>query len=79
MSIKTDNRVITIMALLGAMVLWASSFVALKYAFMSYDSMVVIFTRMLITLIFVLIFWGGIVMNFAIFHTLLATNNPQYG
>lgn len=57
MSIKTDNRVITIMALLGAMVLWASSFVALKYAFMSYDSMVVIFTRMLIALIFVLIFF----------------------
>jgi len=39
------------------MLLWASSFVALKYTFVSYDPMVVIFSRMLIALIFVLIFF----------------------
>ena len=39
------------------MLLWASSFVALKYAFMSYDPMVVISARMLIALLFILIFF----------------------
>ncbi len=35
-------------ALLAAMVLWASSFIALKFAFRTYDPMVVIFGRMVI-------------------------------
>ena len=35
-------------SLLIAMVLWASTFVALKLAFRAYDPMVVIFGRMLI-------------------------------
>lgn len=39
---------IPIIALLMAMVLWASSFIALKIAFRSYDPMVVIFGRMLV-------------------------------
>lgn len=34
--------------LLGAMILWASSFIALKIAFRGYDPMVVIFGRMLV-------------------------------
>lgn len=48
---------LTTIALVGAMVLWASSFVALKFAFMHYDPMVVIFARMAIALIFILIFF----------------------
>jgi len=52
------NRPLTIIALVGAMVLWASSFIALKYAFMSYDPMVVIFARMAIALLFVLLFFS---------------------
>ncbi len=36
------------MALVLAMVLWASSFIALKYAFRTYDPLVVIFARMLV-------------------------------
>jgi len=47
----------TILALTGAMILWASSFIALKYAFMSYDAMVVIFARMAIALLFLLFFF----------------------
>ena len=35
-------------ALILAMVLWASSFIALKFAFRTYDPLVVIFGRMLI-------------------------------
>jgi len=37
-----------VIALLVAMVLWASSFIALKIAFVAYDPMVVIFGRMLV-------------------------------
>ena len=37
-----------VVALLLAMVLWASSFIALKIAFVAYDPMVVIFGRMLV-------------------------------
>ena len=44
------------LALLTAMLLWASSFIALKIAFVSYDPMVVIFGRMLVaTICFLLI------------------------
>lgn len=44
------------LALLTAMLLWASSFIALKIAFVSYDPMVVIFGRMLVaTVCFLLI------------------------
>jgi len=53
-----NSRAITIIALTGAMVLWASSFIALKYAFMCYDPMVVIFARMAIALLFVLLFFS---------------------
>ena len=38
--------IVPIVCLLGAMVLWASSFIALKLAFMAYDPMIVIFGRM---------------------------------
>ena len=55
-----SSRTVTILALIGAMVLWASSFIALKYAFMSYDPMIVIFARMAIALLFVLIFFGKV-------------------
>jgi len=41
------NYLLPIFSLLGAMVLWASSFIALKLAFISYDPMVVIFGRMI--------------------------------
>lgn len=42
-------------ALLGAMMIWGSSFIALKYAFISYDSSWVIFWRLLVaTLAFAL-------------------------
>jgi drug/metabolite transporter (DMT)-like permease len=41
------NYLLPIFSLLGAMVLWASSFIALKLAFTSYDPMVVIFGRMI--------------------------------
>ena len=36
-----------IFCLLGAMILWASSFIALKLAFAAYNPMVVIFGRMI--------------------------------
>jgi drug/metabolite transporter (DMT)-like permease len=39
--------ILPVFCLLGAMVLWASSFIALKLAFASYDPMVVIFGRMI--------------------------------
>lgn len=41
-------RHIPILALLSAMLLWASSFIALKIAFRGFDPMVVIFGRMLV-------------------------------
>ncbi len=56
----SNNRALTIVALVGAMILWASSFIALKYAFMSYDPMLVIFARMAIALLFILIFFGRV-------------------
>ncbi len=45
------------------MLLWASSFIALKYAFLHYDPMVVIFARMAIALLFVLIFFSKVFRN----------------
>jgi drug/metabolite transporter (DMT)-like permease len=54
------SRPVTVIALVGAMVLWASSFIALKYAFMSYDPMIVIFARMAIALLFVLLFFSHV-------------------
>jgi len=54
------NRYITVLALVGAMLLWASSFIALKYAFLHYDPMVVIFARMAIALLFVLLFFSKV-------------------
>ena len=45
------------------MLLWASSFIALKYAFLHYDPMVVIFARMAIALLFVLIFFPKVFRN----------------
>ena len=56
-------KAVTILALVGAMVLWASSFIALKYAFMHYDPMVVIFARMAIALLFVLLFFTKVFRN----------------
>jgi drug/metabolite transporter (DMT)-like permease len=44
---KGRTYFLPIISLLGAMVLWASSFIALKLAFESYDPMVVIFGRMI--------------------------------
>ncbi len=57
------SRYITSFALTGAMLLWASSFIALKYAFLHYDPMVVIFARMAIALLFVLVFFPKVFRN----------------
>ncbi len=48
---------LTVLALVGAMALWASSFVALKYAFAQFDPWFVIFARMAIASVFVLLFF----------------------
>jgi len=51
-----SQKMLPVIALLSAMVLWASSFIALKIAFLAYDPMVVIFGRMLVaTLCFLLV------------------------
>jgi len=55
-----NSKALTVIALVGAMMLWASSFIALKYAFLSYDPMIVIFARMAIALLFALLFFGRI-------------------
>jgi drug/metabolite transporter (DMT)-like permease len=47
-----------ILALIAAMLLWGSSFVALKLAFRYYDPMVVIFGRMLVGSLCMLLFMG---------------------
>lgn len=44
--------------LVGAMLLWGSSFVALKIAFRAYDPMVVIFSRMILASLCFLVFWS---------------------
>jgi drug/metabolite transporter (DMT)-like permease len=50
--------------LIGAMVLWGSSFIALKIAFRAYDPMVVIFGRLILASFCFLLFWhhltGGV-------------------
>jgi len=61
-----SNHTITILALTGAMILWASSFIALKYAFLSYDAMVVIFARMAIALLFLLFFFRRVLRDVVI-------------
>jgi len=55
--------VIPVFALLGAMVLWASSFIALKLAFSGYDPMVVIFGRMVTASVCFLPFAGMVKRN----------------
>ena len=50
-----SGGLVTIVALVGAMLLWASSFVALKYTFGVFDPWFVIFGRMALALLFVLI------------------------
>ena len=54
---STDlQKSLPMIALLLAMVLWASSFIALKIAFVTYDPMIVIFGRMLVaTLCFLVV------------------------
>jgi len=47
----------TLLSLVGAMVLWASSFVALKYTFSHFDALFVIFARMVIASVFILLFF----------------------
>lgn len=47
-----------ILALIAAMLLWGSSFVALKLAFRHYDPMVVIFGRMLVGSLCMMLFMG---------------------
>lgn len=47
---------LSLLALLAAMVLWGSSFVAFKYAVMTYDPVVVVFARMAVAGILFLIF-----------------------
>jgi len=44
--VQTQSRWLSYASLLSAMVLWAGSYIALKFAFRSYDPMVVIFGRM---------------------------------
>jgi drug/metabolite transporter (DMT)-like permease len=61
-----SSRTGTIIALAGAMILWASSFIALKYAFLSYDAMVVIFARMAIALLFLLLFFRSVLRDVSI-------------
>lgn len=53
---KTSNYYSSILLLAMAMLLWASSFIALKIAFASYSPMFVIWTRMLIASLCFLIF-----------------------
>jgi drug/metabolite transporter (DMT)-like permease len=60
-------RYFPILGLLLAMLLWASSFVALKIAFRAYDPMVVIFGRMAVASICVLLFCRKF-MNTVDFH-----------
>ncbi len=51
------GRWVPFLSLIMAMLLWASSFIALKIAFAVYDPMVVIFARMLIAAFCFLFFW----------------------
>ncbi len=49
---------ISVVSLVLAMILWASSFIALKLAFQSYDPMVVVFGRMAVASLFFVFFLG---------------------
>jgi len=53
---QPSSRMIPYICLVVAMVLWASTFIALKLAFRTYDPMVVIFGRMLVASICALFF-----------------------
>ncbi|MBU2512372.1 DMT family transporter [bacterium] len=53
---KNKSTIVPYLALLTATLLWSSSFIALKTAFTVYDPMVVIFGRMIIALIFIILF-----------------------
>ena len=55
---KKNTSWLPILGLLTAMVLWASSFVALKIAFLKYDPMVIIFGRMAVAAICFLFLLG---------------------
>jgi len=57
------KALVPVFALLGAMVLWASSFIALKLAFSAYDPMVVIFGRMVTAFVGFLPFAGMVKRN----------------
>ena len=56
MTISRFKNYLPVVALLLAMVLWASSFIALKIAFLEYDPMVVIFSRMFVATLCFLVF-----------------------
>ncbi len=53
----SKSMILPYLSILAATILWASSFIALKTAFTVYDPMVVIFGRMIIALIFILLFF----------------------
>ncbi|MCG8339627.1 MAG: DMT family transporter [Proteobacteria bacterium] len=53
---RSKSMILPYLSLFAATFLWASSFIALKTAFTVYDPMVVIFGRMIIALIFILLF-----------------------
>ena len=54
--LKNRRHWLPVISLLTATVLWASSFIALKLAFRSYDPMFVIFARMAVASVCFLIF-----------------------
>ena len=57
---KTTSMGLPGVSLIIAMLLWASSFIALKLAFQVYDPMVVIFSRMLVASLCMLLFFSRI-------------------
>jgi len=61
--LQRKSILIPIVCLLGAMVLWSSSFIALKLAFSTYDPMVVIFGRMITASVCLLPFLGRFKRN----------------
>ena len=63
---KISSELTTTFALLAAMLLWASSFVALKYTFEHFDPWFVIFARMAVALLFALMIAPGIFRSVSI-------------
>ena len=63
-----NSRSLPVISLLAATLLWGSSFIALKWAFMYYDPMVIIFGRMVVAS-----------TGFALFHRYLGGNVRQKG